>query len=125
MRLKLQEYLLLVHDTSDITIILVSHDIAEIMRMSDEVFVLNHGRIDKSGKPSKVFSGSTLSGKFQVTGEILEITKEDVIYVVSVLCGTEVVKAVITDPASQNLNPGDRVMVVSKSFNPMILKIID
>jgi molybdate transport system ATP-binding protein len=123
MRLKLQDYLQLVHSSYDITIVLVSHDIGEIIRLCDAVYILKQGRIEHSGKPTDVFSGSALSGKFQVTGEILEIIREDIIYVVTVLCGTEVVKAVISDPESQNLRPGDKVMVVSKSFNPMIMKI--
>lgn len=124
MRIKLQEYLQLVHATFDITILLVSHDIGEIIRLCDTVYILNQGKIERSGKPSEVFSGSTLSGKFQITGEILEIIPEDVVYVVTVLCGTEVIKAVVADPDNQNLKPGDKVMVVSKSFNPMIRKII-
>lgn len=124
MRLKLQDYLQLVHTTYDITIILVSHDIGEIIRLCDTVYILKQGKIERSGKPSEVFSGSTLSGKFQITGEILEIIAEDVIYVVTVLCGTEVIKAVVADPQSQNLQRGDKVMVVSKSFNPMIMKIV-
>ncbi len=124
MRLKLQDYLQLVHAKYDITIILVSHDIGEIIRLCDTVYILQQGKIARSGKPSEVFSGSTISGKFQITGEILEIVAEDVIHVVTVLCGTEVIKAVIADPESQNLQPGDKVMVISKSFNPMIRKII-
>jgi len=124
MRLKLQDYLQLVHRSFDITILLVSHDIGEIIRLCDAVYILRNGKIERSGKPSEVFSGSTVSGKFQITGEILDIVPEDVIYVVTVLCGTEVIKAVVADPQSQNLRRGDKVMVVSKSFNPMIRKIV-
>ena len=124
MRLKLQDYLQLIHTKYDITIILVSHDIGEIIRLCDTVYILKQGKIERSGKPVDVFSGSTISGKFQISGEILEIVAEDVIHVVTVLCGTEVIKAVIADPESQNLQPGDKVMVISKSFNPMIKKIV-
>jgi len=124
MRLKLQDYLQLVHRSFDITILLVSHDIGEIIRLCDAVYILRNGKIERTGKPSEVFSGSTVSGKFQITGEILDIVPEDVIYVVTVLCGTEVIKAVVADPQSQNLRRGDKVMVVSKSFNPMIRKIV-
>ncbi len=124
MRLKLQDYLQRVHSSYDITIILISHDIGEIIRLCDTVYILKQGKIERSGTPSEVFSGSTIPGKFQITGEILEILPEDVVYVVSVLCGTEIIKAIVVDPETQNLQPGDKVMVASKSFNPMIKKIV-
>ena len=54
---------------------LVSHDIAEIYKVSDKVFVLENGTIQRKGRPEDVFSDSTATGSFQFTGEVLGIKK--------------------------------------------------
>ena len=57
------------------------------------------------------------------TGEILSIDKQDIIYVASVLIGSDLVKVVIDPSEKENLQAGDKVLVASKAFNPIIQKI--
>jgi len=45
MRTKLQDYILKVHRKYELTTILVSHDVGEIMKMSDEIYCLENGKI--------------------------------------------------------------------------------
>jgi len=59
-----------------------------------------------------------MSGKFQFAGEVLQIVKEDIVYVVSVLIGNNVVKVIADESEVKELNIGDKVMVASKAFNP-------
>jgi molybdate transport system ATP-binding protein len=123
MRIKLQDHILEVHRRYKLTTILVSHDLAEIYKMADTVLVLENGKIIKQGHPSNVFFNRQVSGKFQFTGEVVSIDKEDIIYIVSVLIGNNIVKVVATEDDIKELKQGDKVLVASKAFNPLIRKI--
>lgn len=122
-RLKLQDYLLKVHKKYNLTTILISHDIGEIHKLSDWVFVLKNGVVEKMGTPTEVFINEKLSGKFKFKGEILKIEKEEIVYVISVLIFNDVVKIIAQESEVKNLNPGDKVIVASKAFNPIIYRI--
>ena len=123
MRGKLQDYIIRVHRHYNLTTILVSHHLPEIFRLSDEVICLDKGRIVRQGKPAAIFLEEKISSKFKVTGEIISIVKSDIVFVVSVLCANTVVKVIATSAEATGLQPGDKVMVASKAFNPVILKM--
>ena len=76
MRSLLQDYILRVHKEFNLTTILVSHDIGEIIKMSDKIFILDEGKITRQGLPIEVFSNKQVSGKFQFAGEIISIDKK-------------------------------------------------
>ncbi len=122
-RLKLQEYLLKVHKVYKLTTILISHDIGEIYKLSDQVFVLENGKVAKSGTPTQVFLNDKISGKFKFKGEVLNIEKDEVVYLVTVLIQNEMVKVIAQESEIRQLNIGDSVIVASKAFNPVIYKI--
>ncbi|MDQ6762989.1 MAG: ATP-binding cassette domain-containing protein [Bacteroidota bacterium] len=123
MRSVLQDYILKVHKEFNLTTILVSHDIGEVIKMSDKILVIEEGKITKQGTPMEVFSNKKLSGKFQFAGEILSIEKEDVVYIVTVLIGVNIVKVVAVESEIHSMKVGDKVMVASKAFNPLLQKI--
>lgn len=123
MRAKLQDYILKVHKQFKLTILLVSHDIAEVVKMSHTIIVLENGRIINQGKPIDVFTNRNLSGKFQFTGEIIKIEKEDIIYIVTVLIGINFVKIIAEENEIKSMAIGDKVIVASKAFNPLLQKI--
>ena len=123
MRSRLQDHILTVHRAFGLTTILVSHDVSEIYKMSDHIFVLDQGHITKEGRPQDLFTDSRISGKFQMPGEILSIEREDIIYVITVLVHNNVVKVVGTKEDIITMRPGDKVLVSSKAFNPIISKM--
>ncbi len=123
MRAKLQDHILQVHQYYKLTTILVSHDIAELFKMSDKVFVLERGCVVKEGTPASVFSSREISGKFQFIGDVVRIDREDIIYVLSVLINNNIVRVTATDEDMQDIKQGDKVVVSSKAFNPIIRKI--
>ncbi|MFZ3087956.1 MAG: TOBE domain-containing protein, partial [Methylotenera sp.] len=57
------------------------------------------------------------------TGEILAIEPMDVMSSLTVLVGNQIVKVVAMPDEAGGLQPGDRVMLVSKAFNPIVLKL--
>lgn len=123
MRFKLQDYIREMHLRFGLTTILVSHEISEIFRLADQVCIVEQGKILRQGSPLEVFSERQVSGKFQFVGEVLHLQHEDVICVVSVLVGSHLVKVVADPQEAQALQPGDKVLLASKAFNPMIQKI--
>ena len=76
----------------------------------------------KQGKPTEIFIQEKLSGKVKFSGRVLEIKKEDIVYIVSVLIGNQIIRVVATEEEISELKVGDNVIVATKAFNPFILK---
>ena len=123
MRTKLQQYILQVHREYGLTTLLVSHDVGEILRMSDRMLVLDQGRLVRQGTPAEVFTHQEVSGKFQFIGEVMAIEKQDFIFIITILIGKELVKVVADESEAATLSRGDQVLVASKALNPIIRKI--
>ncbi len=123
MRKKLQDEIYKLHLKFGLTTILVSHSLSEIFKLSKKVYILENGQIIRSGDLSSVFIEKKLSGKYKFEGEILSIKKDDVVYIVTVTIGNNIVKVIATDNEVANLSPGDKVIVSSKAFNPLIMSV--
>ncbi len=123
MRQKLQTYIQRVHKKYKPTIILISHDVGEIIKLSQFICKIENGQVHPPEDPSQFFTTNTISGKFQFTAEILHIVKEDIVYVVSLLVGHTVTKIVAQASDIENLSIGDKVIIAAKAFNPIIYKI--
>lgn len=70
MRQRLQDYLLNLHQSHQLTILLVTHDLAEIFRLADQVVEMDEGKVTRQGTPREVFAqtyplaeGPTLYGE--------------------------------------------------------------
>jgi len=123
MRLKLQNYLLQAHRQFNLTTIMISHDIAEILKLADHIIVLDQGNIINQGSPTSVFTHQHISGKFRFTGELIAIENQSFIYILTILIGQDLVKVIADEDEVQAFKLGDKVMVVSKAFNPVVKKI--
>jgi molybdate transport system ATP-binding protein len=122
-RSRLQDEILRLQKHFGLTAILVSHDVGEVYKLANRVMVMEAGRVTQQGTPAVVFSSGQTSGKFRFTGEILAIEPMDVLFSLTVLVGNQIVRVVATRDEAAELHPGDRVMMVSKAFNPMVLKL--
>ena len=122
MRIKLQDQILQGYRETKTTTIFVSHEISDIFKLSGKVLVVQDGRILKQGSPAQALVSSNVSGKFRFAGHICEIKKEPPVNIVTILIGNTYTKIVATDDEIKNLAVGDKVIVVSKAFNPVILK---
>lgn len=123
MRSKLQQDLLRLHERFGTTTILVSHDPAEIYRLCDRVVVLYLGEIKQDGTPREVLMSASGSQKFSFTGEILEITKVDVMHIAVVAIGSQLVEVVLDSLEAAELWEGDTVSLSTKAFAPSVRKI--
>ena len=123
LRLKLQDEILNIYHRFKIPTIFVTHDLSEIFKISNQIYILEQGKIVRAGKPSEIFGEDALSGKFKFVGNILELEKEDFLYIVTVQIGNNLTKVVATEEEAKDWRIGDRVLIATKAFNPIILKI--
>jgi molybdate transport system ATP-binding protein len=74
MRGNLQDLLLKFHREFGFTMIIVTHDLAEIFRMADQVAVFDNGKITSRGTPSEVYMPKqTDSNDTAIYGEVISI----------------------------------------------------
>lgn len=123
MRSRLQDEVLKLQRHFGITTIIVSHDVGEVYKLASRVLVMDAGKLAQQGSPDQVFSAGKTSGKFRFTGEILAIEPMDVMSALTVLVGNQIVRVVAMPDEAAALQTGDRVMLVSKAFNPIVLKL--
>jgi len=123
MRSKLQDYILKVHKKYKLTTFLVSHDISEVFKLSDHTIKLENGSILQQGTPEELFLDKKTTGNYKTTGTILSIKSSDVIKIISVLSNNNITQVIAAKEDALNLSAGDKVMMTSKAFNPIIQKI--
>ena len=111
MRNKLQNYLLKAHKKFNLTTIMVSHDISQTIKMSDRVFVLKNGIIQKQGTPLEVFADDSSSDTSRIKGEIIKIERSESEAQATVLIGSQTVKVKYSISASSTMNVGDEIWV--------------
>ena len=121
MRTKLQNEILTLHKEFGTTTIMVSHDPSEIYRLASRVLVLDLGKIINDGNPKDILLKTQGSQKFSFEGELLDITKVDVIYIAIVSIGQQLVEVVVSSDEAKNLKIGQKVTVSTKAFAPMIV----
>lgn len=121
MRYKLQEELKNLSNHFNISSFLVSHDLGEVFRLSDYVAELKDGKITKFGTPQEVFLNQNLSAKMQMSGEILNISRGDVICIADILIGNSIVKITLEPSEAKRFKIGDNVAVIAKGFSPSIV----
>ncbi|RMD45875.1 MAG: ATP-binding cassette domain-containing protein [Aquificota bacterium] len=119
----LQEEIKKIHEKFNLTTFLVSHDYSEIFKMSNRVLYLKNGIVFKEGTPEEVFIEKRISGKVKITGEVLKIKKEDIVFVLSIFAGSSIIRVVATEEEAKEIKVGDKVLIAVKAFNPVIFKL--
>lgn len=121
-RIELQNYLIRLRQLYDLTILLVSHDAAEILRLSTRIIHLSEGQIIANISPERFFTGEHFSGKFKFTGVVVEVAEQGFLQVLTVLIGQDLIK-VVANRQEASYQAGDKVLVASKAYNPIIKKL--
>lgn len=120
MRTKLQNEILTLHKAFGTTTIMVSHDPSEIYRLANRVVVLDQGQIMNDGTPKEVLLKTSGSQKFSFEGELLDIVKVDIIFIAIVAIGQQIVEVVIDETKAKKLTLGEKIVVSTKAFSPII-----
>lgn len=123
MRQKLQDELSLLHSRLDVTTLLVSHDIAETVKLSDRLAQVETGHIKRICPPMEFFSPQTLSGKLQLIGEVLKIEEDFPAVIVTLLVGSSIVRTVLSSNEASELRVGGHAIISTKAFNPILIPL--
>jgi molybdate transport system ATP-binding protein len=123
-RFALQGEILKAHKFNNATTILVSHDLTEVFKLAQNVLKIENGKITASGKPDELFLNNQISGKVQITGNVVKIEKQDTFYLLTVVTGmNQIIKVTAFENDIKEIHEGDQIIVFTKAFNPLISKI--
>jgi ABC-type Fe3+/spermidine/putrescine transport system ATPase subunit len=122
LRSRMQDDLLRLHRRIGFTALLVSHDIGEVFKLAQRVLRVETGSIVQAGTPAELFLRQRLAGKLQLHAQVLAVRREEVVHVVSLLIGQDIVDVLASDDEVAGLREGDLVSVAAKAISPMIFK---
>lgn len=122
MRAQLQEELMRLQRSFGFNALMVTHDLGEVFKLARQVLRLERGQLVQSGTPAQVFLSARHAGKLNVRAQVLEVRREDVINVLSLLIGAEIVDVIASDDEARDLKPGDLVTLSAKAFSPLIFR---
>ncbi|MDO9194187.1 MAG: ABC transporter ATP-binding protein [Undibacterium sp.] len=122
LRLQLQDELLRLHQECGLTTLLVSHDVGEVFKLSQQVIQLESGKVVRSGSPAAVFLQQRVQGKLNLRAQVLAIRREEVIYVLSLLIGQDIVEIIAAEDEVVGLKVGDGISISTKAFSPLIFR---
>ena len=120
LRHQLQDELAALHRRFGLTTLMVSHELGEVFKLSQKVLRLEGGRIVESGTPREVFLQKRMSGRLNLHAQVLDIRQEDVVYIVTLLIGQEVIDVVASEDEVAQLRQGDDVSVAARAISPYI-----
>jgi len=122
LRAELQDELSGLHRRLGLSTILVSHDIGEVFKLSQHVLKLEAGRIVASGTPAEVFLQHRLSGQLSLHAQVLAVRQEEVIHIVTLLVGQDMLEVIASDEEAAVLKPGDVVSMSTRTLSPYLFK---
>ena len=98
------------------TTLLVSHDINEVFKLSNYVYLIENGKINKQGKPNDVFNNTKINTKIQIEGVVLKIEEN----ILTVMINNSVSKITISKEEAKSLQINDKIQLTSITFNPTV-----
>lgn len=120
MRAQLQTTLLQVHKRFSLTTILVSHDVDEIIKLSDNIIHLEHGTVKQITTPATFFMNG-FNGSI-LTGNIVSVEENGTQTFTIVLLNNKMIKINSTEH-DVNFQVGEKVEIVYKNAVPVIRKL--
>ncbi|EIM1028906.1 sulfate/molybdate ABC transporter ATP-binding protein [Campylobacter coli] len=129
MRSFLQDELVKILQHFRITTLLVSHDLAEIYKLSHRILELSDGKIIKDVRTNEFFTSSNLSAKLRLSATLLEIKKSDILMIFTLLLNQDIVKITLSEEeflrTYKDVKIGDTLLLSIKAFNPIIVGKLD
>lgn len=119
-RSALQESLLEVQRECGMTMVLVSHDLAEVFKLAQTVLQIDAGSLVQCGTPDDIFLRRKSAGKLNLPAQVLAIRQEEIVFVLSLLVGTEIIEVIASPSQIKGLKVGDRITLSTKAFSPII-----
>ncbi|EAJ1634533.1 sulfate/molybdate ABC transporter ATP-binding protein [Campylobacter coli] len=129
MRSFLQDELVKILQHFKITTLLVSHDLAEIYKLSHRILELSDGKIIKDARTNEFFTSSNLSAKLRLSATLLEMKKSDILVIFTLLLNQDIVKITLSEEeflkSYKDVKIRDTLLLSIKAFNPIIVGKLD
>lgn len=129
MRSFLQDELVKILQHFKITTLLVSHDLAEIYKLSHRILELSDGKIIKDARTNEFFTSSNLSAKLRLSATLLEMKKSDILVIFTLLLNQDIIKITLSEEeflrTYKDVKIGDTLLLSIKAFNPIIVGKLD
>ncbi|MBI1834610.1 MAG: ATP-binding cassette domain-containing protein [Burkholderiales bacterium] len=122
-RSALQDSLLAVQRETGLTMVLVSHDLAEVFKLAQTVLLIDAGRVIESGSPDEIFLRHKSAGKLNLPAQVLAIRQEEIVLILSLLVGAEVIEVIASPAQAKGLKVGDRITLSTKAFSPLFSRM--
>lgn len=119
LRSRLQDDLARLHRRLGCITIMVTHDMGEVFRLADQVWRMRDGRVQEAGTPAAVFLQQRLAGKLSLRAQVLAVQREEVVSIVSLLIGQDIVDIIAADDEAARLRIGDSVTLSAKTFGAL------
>ncbi|EAH8086914.1 sulfate/molybdate ABC transporter ATP-binding protein, partial [Campylobacter coli] len=120
MRSFLQDELVKILQHFKITTLLVSHDLAEIYKLSHRILELSDGKIIKDARTNEFFTSSNLSAKLRLSATLLEMKKSDILVIFTLLLNQDIVKITLSEEeflkSYKDVKIGDTLLLSIKAF---------
>ena len=109
MRQKLQNHLLKVQKQFNLTVILVSHDVNETIKLTDYVIELRQGKIARKGSPIELFAKEFDSKSKKLIAEITALEYRDGFAYCSFILGKNVINLCLDKDQVRNFEIGQMI----------------
>jgi molybdate transport system ATP-binding protein len=119
LRQQLQDDLAALHRRLRLTTVMVTHDIGEVFRLADQVWRLQDGALVQTGSPASVFLQQRVAGNLALRAQVLSLQREEVVTIVSLLIGQEIVDVIAADDEAAQLRIGQTVVLSAKTFGAL------
>jgi len=107
LRDKLQSLIFSIHKQFNLTTLLVSHDMAEMIRLTSEIIFIKDGVAEKGGSPVEMFATAQSNGTLQLTGIVIDKISDEL----CLLIGKDLFRIKVDEKKIMEFKKGDTVMV--------------
>ena len=122
MRSNLQQTLLTIHSHYNVTAIIVSHDINEIVKLTSKTIHLQNGKIQQFASPVEIFMNE-LPDEAILNAVFLSLEKSGNESHALILIGDQVLKIACNEEDANDLQKGDEIVVSFKGTPAFLRKL--
>lgn len=119
LRQQMQELIAALHQEHEMTTLMVSHDIPEIIRLATKILVLEGENAVLYNDPIQYFKDKNVLHKIDINGVVQRIKGNEL----EVKVGTQLMNIIVKPDGLQSINIGDEIRVKSYAFQPQVIKI--
>jgi molybdate transport system ATP-binding protein len=117
----LQQEILQAHKKYSATTVLVTHDLDEVYKLSDYVYIIDNGKISEQGMPNDVFRNKNLNSNLQFEAKILRIEDR----ILTIENNNTITKIEVSESEARSLKVNDKILITAEAVNLMIKNIFE